>query len=111
MKFFLVNASNRVSVRVNYETLERIAAIAKDRPDLILLTDDLYGTFADDFVWLFAVAPANTILVYSFSKYFGATGWRLGAVAVHRLQRADLVAGVLIIPRAGVTAHRRTTVG
>ena len=28
--------------------------------------------------------PHNTIGVYSFSKYFGATGWRLGVVAVHQ---------------------------
>jgi aspartate 4-decarboxylase len=28
-------------------------------------------------------APQNTILVYSFSKYFGATGWRMGVVATH----------------------------
>ena len=54
------------------------------RPDLILLTDDVYGTFADDFVSLFALAPKNTILVYSYSKYFGATGWRLGTIATHR---------------------------
>ena len=52
--------------------------------DLILLTDDVYGTFADDFVSLFALAPKNTILVYSYSKYFGATGWRLGTIATHR---------------------------
>jgi aspartate 4-decarboxylase len=82
--FFLVNPSNPPSVRVNRETLDRIAAIARDRPDLILLTDDVYGTFADDFTSLFAVAPQNTILVYSFSKYFGATGWRLGAIGVHQ---------------------------
>ena len=82
--FFLVNPSNPPSVRINTETLERIAAIVRERPDLILLTDDVYGTFADDFVSLFAIAPHNTILVYSFSKYFGATGWRLGAIATHR---------------------------
>jgi aspartate 4-decarboxylase len=28
--------------------------------------------------------PANTIAIYSFSKYFGATGWRLGVVALYR---------------------------
>ncbi len=82
--FFLVNPSNPPSVRIDHATLERIADIVKQRPDLILLTDDVYGTFADDFVSLFAVAPQNTILVYSFSKYFGATGWRLGAIAVHQ---------------------------
>jgi aspartate 4-decarboxylase len=27
--------------------------------------------------------PQNTILVYSYSKHFGCTGWRLGVVAVH----------------------------
>ena len=27
--------------------------------------------------------PQNTIGVYSYSKYFGCTGWRLGTIAVH----------------------------
>ncbi len=55
---------------------------SKKRPDLIILTDDVYGTFADNFKSLFAICPDNTILVYSFSKYFGATGWRLGVIAL-----------------------------
>ena len=50
----------------------------------MILTDDVYGTFADDFRSLFSVCPMNTILVYSFSKYFGATGWRLGVIAAHK---------------------------
>jgi len=82
--FFLVNPSNPPSVKMNTESLEYIAEIVDERPDLILLTDDVYGTFADDFVSLFALCPKNTILVYSYSKYFGATGWRLGAIATHR---------------------------
>lgn len=82
--FFLVNPSNPPSVKMDDESLEYIAEIVKERPDLILLTDDVYGTFADDFVSLFALCPKNTILVYSYSKYFGATGWRLGAIATHR---------------------------
>lgn len=43
----------------------------------------MYATFADDFVSLFASCPQNTILVYSYSKYFGATGWRMGVIATH----------------------------
>ncbi len=82
--FFLVNPSNPPSVKMDAESLEYIAEIVKERPDLILLTDDVYGTFADDFVSLFALCPKNTILVYSYSKYFGATGWRLGTIATHR---------------------------
>jgi aspartate 4-decarboxylase len=93
--FFLVNPSNPPSVKINDESLEYIAGIVKERPDLILLTDDVYGTFADNFVSLFALAPKNTILVYSYSKYFGATGWRLGVIATHRDNVLDRLLGEL----------------
>lgn len=82
--FFLVNPSNPPSVQMGERARNRLVEIVqKDRPDLILLTDDVYGSFVDGFVSLFAVCPHNTILVYSFSKYFGATGWRLGLIALH----------------------------
>src|SRR5580698_7006025 len=93
--FFLVNPSNPPSVKMDTESLNYIAAIVKERPDLILLTDDVYGTFADDFVSLFALCPRNTILVYSYSKYFGATGWRLGTIAMHRENVIDELIGDL----------------
>ncbi|CCD39142.1 Aspartate/tyrosine/aromatic aminotransferase [Candidatus Paraburkholderia kirkii UZHbot1] len=80
---FLVNPSNPPSVKMDDESLQYIADIVKERPDLIFLTDDVYGTFADDFVSLFALCSRNTILVYSYSNYFGATGWRLGTIATH----------------------------
>lgn len=80
--FFLVNPSNPPSVKISDEGLLILADIVRKRPDLIILTDDVYGTFADDFKSLFAICPNNTILVYSFSKYFGATGWRLGIIAL-----------------------------
>ncbi|WP_427309545.1 bifunctional aspartate transaminase/aspartate 4-decarboxylase [Cupriavidus sp. H39] len=87
--FFVVNPSNPPSVRMSDESLNYLASIVKDRPDLIILTDDVYGTFADNFVSLFAMCPRNTILVYSFSKYFGATGWRLGVIATHKSNLFD----------------------
>jgi aspartate 4-decarboxylase len=81
----LVNPGNPTSVSLDRRGLERIAGIvARDRPDLIIVSDDVYATFADGFVSLFALCPENTILLYSFSKYFGTTGWRLGVVALHR---------------------------
>ena len=49
----------------------------------MLLTDDVYGTFVPDFRSLLGELPQNTIGVYSYSKYFGATGWRLGVIAIH----------------------------
>ena len=82
--FFLVNPSNPPSVQMGERARATVASIIEnDRPDLILLTDDVYGTFVDGFVSMFAVCPHNTILVYSYSKYFGATGWRLGVIALH----------------------------
>ncbi|MTI44491.1 aspartate 4-decarboxylase [Roseibium hamelinense] len=82
--FCLVNPSNPPSVKLAPNDLDRIAALVEHkRPDLYIVTDDVYGTFADDFESLFAVCPRNTLCVYSFSKYFGATGWRLGTIALH----------------------------
>ena len=96
--FFLCNPSNPPSVKLSNEVLEYIAAIVKKRPDLIILTDDVYGTFADNFVSLFAMCPYNTILVYSYSKYFGATGWRMGVVATHENNVLD--AKIAALPEA-----------
>src|SRR2546425_533679 len=83
--FFLVNPGNPTGVALSPETLGRIVSLVKTRrPDLMLLTDDVYGTFVKDFRSLMAELPYNTIGVYSYSKYFGCTGWRLGVIAIHQ---------------------------
>lgn len=88
--FFCINPSNPPSVKLDERSMRKIADIVKnDRPDLIILTDDVYGTFADDFKSIFSVCRKNTILVYSYSKYFGATGWRLGTIALHNSNILD----------------------
>lgn len=82
--FCLVNPSNPPSTKMSDAALAQLAdLVAKKRPDLFIVTDDVYGTFADDFVSVFARCTRNTLLVYSFSKFFGATGWRLGVIALH----------------------------
>jgi aspartate 4-decarboxylase len=81
--FFVVNPGNPYAVAISPETIKKIGAVLKKRPDLILLTDDVYGTFVPGFRSLMGAFPYNTIGVYSYSKYFGCTGWRLGTVAVH----------------------------
>jgi aspartate 4-decarboxylase len=72
--------------------------VERRRRDLIILTDDVYGTFVNGFRSIAAVAPRNTILVYSFSKYFGATGWRLGVVGIGRDNALD--EAVAALPKA-----------
>ncbi len=81
--FFIVNPGNPFAVALSPETIKKIGAVLKKRPDLILLTDDVYGTFVPGFRSLMGEFPKNTIGVYSYSKYFGCTGWRLGTIAVH----------------------------
>jgi aspartate 4-decarboxylase len=82
--FFVVNPGNPTGVALSKETIGKIAKLVKTkRPDLMLLTDDVYGTFVPEFRSLLGEVPHNTIGVYSYSKYFGATGWRLGVIAVH----------------------------
>ena len=82
--FFLVNPGNPTGVALSKDSIGKIARLVKTkRPDLMLLTDDVYGTFVPDFRSLLGELPHNTIGVYSYSKYFGCTGWRLGVIAIH----------------------------
>ncbi|ELC8443237.1 bifunctional aspartate transaminase/aspartate 4-decarboxylase [Clostridium perfringens] len=80
---FFVNPSNPASKALSEEALNHIANIVKERKDLIIITDDVYGTFVEDFKTIYSVASYNTLLVYSFSKLYGATGWRLGLIAAN----------------------------
>ncbi len=79
----LVNPSNPPSYKLSDHCMKRIVEIVKkDNPNLMIVTDDVYGTFAKDFRSLMYELPENTLCVYSFSKYFGATGWRLAVVGL-----------------------------
>ena len=81
----MVNPSNPPSVKLSNDCLQALANVVETkRPDLMIVTDDVYATFSDDFTSVFAASPYNTLCVYSFSKYFGATGWRLGVMALHK---------------------------
>lgn len=82
--FFLVNPSNPASRALDNRLLKRIQEICEKRRDLIIITDDVYGTFVDGFQTVYAVAPYNTLLVYSYSKLYGATGWRAGCIAMNK---------------------------
>lgn len=80
----MVNPSNPPSVKLDKNSLDQLTALVNhERSDLMIVTDDVYATFADDFISVFETCPENTLVVYSFSKYFGATGWRLGVMGLH----------------------------
>jgi aspartate 4-decarboxylase len=104
--FLLVNPGNPTSVKIDRRGLDRLCDIVtRHRPDLIIVSDDVYATFADDFVSLFALCPRNTVLLYSFSKYFGTTGWRLGVIALSEDNVLD--ASISALPQRDLEALDR----
>ncbi len=81
---FLVNPNNPASIAMDESTFNNIIDVVKNyNKDLMIISDDVYGTFVPEFTSLMAKLPYNTLGVYSYSKYFGATGWRLGTLALH----------------------------
>lgn len=89
--FFAVNPTNPTARAFTPERLEKFKEVIKANPDLVIITDDVYGTFSPSYRSIFAVAPHNTILVYSFSKLYGATGQRLGVVCMHHDNVCDRI--------------------
>lgn len=81
---FIVNPSNPPSYALTPGLTERIVDIVTNHnPNLMIITDDVYASYVPGFRSLMADLPGNTLCVYSFSKYFGATGWRLAVVSLH----------------------------
>lgn len=81
---FVVNPSNPPSVAISEGCVSKLVDIVNNHnPNLMIISDDVYGTFIHGFESLMAKLPYNTIGTYSYSKYFGVTGWRLGTIALH----------------------------
>lgn len=81
----ITNPSNPPSVCLSPQVLGQLIDVVKnDNPRLMIITDDVYGTFIKGFRSLMYVLPYNTLCLYSYSKYFGATGWRVAAMALRQ---------------------------
>jgi aspartate 4-decarboxylase len=105
--FCLVNPSNPASFAMRPETVERLVKLVQTRrPDLMIVTDDVYGTFVPGFRSLMAELPRNTLTVYSYSKHFGCTGWRLGVIALHQDNVMDAMIARLPPDKQAKLHHR-----
>jgi aspartate 4-decarboxylase len=105
--FFLVNPSNPPSFAMRASSMQRLVKLVKSkRPDLIIITDDVYGTFVPGFRSCMAELPQNTIGVYSYSKHFGCTGWRLGVIAIHQNNIYDKMIAKLPAKTRAALNHR-----
>lgn len=81
---YMVNPTNPTSVSLNEDTIKRMSdMIRTHNPDMVIISDTVYASFVDNFSTFGAHLPENILGVYSFSKYFGVTGWRLGVIMVH----------------------------
>ena len=73
----VVNPSNPPSLAMSQRVADQIKDIVATRnPNLLIVTDDVYGTFVEGFRSLAADIPRNTLLVYSYSKHYGCTRLR-----------------------------------
>jgi len=109
--FFLVNPSNPPSLAMRTNSMKRLVKLVKTkRPDLIIITDDVYGTFVPGFRSLMAELPQNTIGVYSYSKHFGCTGWRLGVIAIHQKNIFDTMIANLSAKERGELNRRYSSI-
>ncbi len=81
---YLINPTNPTSVALHPDTIERIAKIVENHnKNLVILVDAVYSTFVKEYQSIIDKMPRNCITVYSFSKYFGVTGWRLGTIMLY----------------------------
>jgi aspartate 4-decarboxylase len=83
--FFLINPGNPDSRAIGHDQLRELHdLVVRRRPDLLIIADTAYAAFLPDFHGALADVPRNVVCIHSFSKTFGATGNRLGFIAVHR---------------------------
>lgn len=106
----LVNPSNPPSYTLDDNVLKQLVDVVKnDNPNLMIVTDDVYGTFVKGFRSLMYELPYNTMCVYSFSKYFGATGWRLAVIAINQNNVFDKMISELPDDKKAALAKRYGT--
>lgn len=81
--FIVVNPTNPTSKEFDETALTAIKQATTKNPDLMIISDEVYGAFVPHFKSIYSVVPYNTMLVYSYSKLYGCTGWRLGVIGLN----------------------------
>ncbi len=89
------NPNNPTGTVYSRSQLERLAEIA-ERRDLLLVSDEVYKDFLYNDTELFtpariAAARSRVVRVFSFSKAYGMTGWRVGFLHSDRQNVAEIL--------------------
>lgn len=108
---FVINPSNPPSYALSSDTVKAIKDVVERwNPNLMIVTDDVYATYVPHFRSLLAELPRNTLGVYSFSKYFGATGWRAAVIALYADNIYDDLLAALPRKRQAELARRYASI-
>jgi aspartate 4-decarboxylase len=87
---FMVNPANPGAYSLSKDNIEYIGKIVNtERKDLIVLSDNVYAPFVSEYNSFMQTCPQNTIEVFSLSKFFGTTGWRLGLCMIAKENRLN----------------------
>lgn len=112
------NPTNPTGMGYGRDTLELLAAVAKEH-DLLILADEIYTTylFEGDYIPMRTLPgmAERTVTLNSFSKNFMMTGWRVGAViaepeilrVVSRINGAMIYTTPAVSQRAALEALRQ----
>lgn len=90
---YLVDPNNPLGTACTKEEIAAIADIAR-KADAWLIHDCTYRHFAYDHTLAATLYPEKTITIYSFSKWLGLAGLRIGAIVAH----PDLVERLAVAP-------------
>lgn len=86
----IVNPSNPTGTSLTSQAARYIKSVVKNHnKNLIIISDNAYAPFVDDFYSLMDVLPLNTISIFSFSNYFGASSSRLACVFMRNTNIID----------------------
>lgn len=89
------NPNNPTGTVYSRTEIERLVALA-ERHDLLLVSDEVYKDFLYNDAELFSAAEidsarARVVRVFSFSKAYGMTGWRVGFLHSDRRNVAEIL--------------------
>ncbi|MFV2057777.1 MAG: aminotransferase class I/II-fold pyridoxal phosphate-dependent enzyme [Thiohalomonadales bacterium] len=90
----LASPSNPTGTVISPQALNKIAAWVEAQGAWLVVDEIYHGLVYDTSLETAALTNAHTIVVNSFSKYYGMTGWRLGWLVAHEniIDKIDVLA-------------------
>jgi aspartate/methionine/tyrosine aminotransferase len=87
--FFIINPNNPTGLPYDKSVIEKIAGIARDN-NSVIITDEIYAQFHEDFTSVWTEAKERTILLSGRSKIERGPGLRFGDVLISDAANAHL---------------------